>query len=358
MFSVPGEISATLEALNEHYAEFTCNDRGANGYLWFARNRISLAEVAIKFYAGESGDRRHDEPRLLSTISSPNVLPILDARNVSNDWAYFITPKCDGGDLDDFIKTQPSVYAAIDVVLGICNGVSALHARGLVHRDLKPGNIVMDRGIPRIADFGSVRSLSRGKDLPETSASQHSILYRPPESYSTNRYSRLGDVYQVGLVTYQSFGGSLPYDGTRYLTPRERTNYEKIDDCVDRSIFVDNALRQRAEAGTLLDLTTLPPWISTAAKRTIRLMTNPAPSKRLGSIADASASMSQLRTTLGNWGFVGAAARLEKEGRVIEVRPAGSSLYEVFQQRSGTFRRMPGWQPSTLSDLVTRCSVR
>ena len=98
---VPAEIVACLKDLETHYSNYQENGRGANGYLWFAKNRISQAEVAIKFYTGEPGDRRHDEPKLLSAIESPNVLPIYDARNVSDEWGYFITPRCCGGDIDD-----------------------------------------------------------------------------------------------------------------------------------------------------------------------------------------------------------------------------------------------------------------
>jgi hypothetical protein len=68
---LPQEILECLQELEAHYSDFEMNERGGNGYLWFAKNRISQAEVAIKFYAGESGDRRHDEPKLLSQIQSP-----------------------------------------------------------------------------------------------------------------------------------------------------------------------------------------------------------------------------------------------------------------------------------------------
>lgn len=351
MFSIPTEITATVDELNAHYTDFVSNDRGANGYLWFAQNRISRAEVAIKFYSGESGDRRHDEPRQLSAISSPNVLPILDARNVSDDWAYFITPRCNEGDLDDLIATRPCVHVAIDVALGICNGVSALHAQRMVHRDLKPGNIVLDRGTPRIADFGSVRTLNANET--NTSASQHSVLYRPPESFATNRYSRRGDVYQLGLVTYQLLGGVLHYDGTQYLSTRDRRKYEKITDIIDRSLFVDSVIQQRAEAGTLIDLTSLPPWVSSGAKRGIRAITHPTPSRRLGSMSDVAAQISQLRITLRNWQWVGATARLVSDDRVIELRPTHGNRYEAFQQKQSSFRRVSGLEPSALSDLVT-----
>jgi len=158
--AIPHEIAEEINVLNAHYTDFVANDRGANSYLWFAKNRVSLAEVAIKFYAGEPGDRRHDEPRLLSTISSPYVLTIHDARTVSDEWAYFITPRCDGGDIDDFMTKRPGVHQAIDAALGISNGVSAIHACGMVHRDLKPANIVIDRGTPRIAYFGSAERVN------------------------------------------------------------------------------------------------------------------------------------------------------------------------------------------------------
>jgi serine/threonine protein kinase len=350
---LPPEIVACLQELEAHYSNFEEIKRGANGYLWFAKNRISQAEVAIKFYAGELGDRRHDEPKLLSTIESPNILPINEARNVSDDWAYFITPRCRGGDIDDLIGSQPSVHQAIDVVLGICHGVSAIHSRGMVHRDLKPANIVMDKGTPRIADFGSVRILADGSS--ETSASQHSILYRPPESFATNRYRRSGDVYQIGLVAYQLLGGALPYDGTLYLSPREHMEYAAIEDQIDKSLFVDQVLRRKAETGKLMDFSSLPPWISIAAKRALREMTHPDPVQRLGSMSDVAASMSKMRGSHYNWQFVASTARLVTADRVIELRPKPSNLYEAFQQKAGAFRRVPGMEPSNLAELVKHC---
>lgn len=291
--SVPSEIVACLKDLETHYSDFQENGRGANGYLWFAKNRISHTEVAIKFYAGEPGARRHDEPKLLAAIESPNVLPIYEARNVSDEWAYFVTPRCRGGDVDDLIGRYPSVHDAIDVVLGISYGVSAIHAAAMVHRDLKPANIVMDEGTPRIADFGSVRTLDSASK--ETSASQHSVLYRPPESFASGRYSRSGDVYQIGLIAYQLFGGELPYDGTKYLSSREQKEYEAIGDPIDKSLFVDNVIRRRAETGKLMDFSSLPPWISNGARRGLRQMTHPNPVERLASIADVAAAMSKLR---------------------------------------------------------------
>ena len=105
----------------------------------------------------------------------------------------------------------------------------------------------MDAGTPRIADFGSVKALAAGEK--ETTASKHSILFRPPESFDSQKYSVKGDIYQIGVLIYQLFGGDLPYDGRKYLTAKELIAYNAIPDQVDQSLFVDDAIRRRAPDG-------------------------------------------------------------------------------------------------------------
>lgn len=354
MSDLPNAIETVLSELSNHYVDFEQNERGANGYLFFAKNKITNASVAIKFYAGEQGEARHDEPRQLCLIKSRNVLPILDARSVSEEWGYFATPRCFEGDLDDLIATQPSVYEALDMGLGICNGVSAIHALKMLHRDLKPGNIVIHAGTPQIADFGSVRMLSDGES--HVTASRHSILYRPPESFATGRYAAKGDLYQIGVVLYQLLGGHLPYDGNEYLTPKELKQLASIGDAVDRSIYVDGVIRSRAEVGSLLNFNSLPPWITGVARRALRDMTNPNPERRCGSIADVAAALTQLRAAMENWRWTGDLAVLRTEGKTIELRPAddGAPLYQAYQASNvdAPFRRVPGSKPGRLVDVL------
>lgn len=352
MDDLPEVLNAAIEALAEHYDTFERNDRGANGYLFFARNKVTDVQIAIKFYAGAQGETRHDEPKQLSAIRSGNVLPILDARNVSNEWGYFITPRCFEGDVDDLIATQPSVLSAVDVALGICNGVSAVHKMNMVHRDLKPGNIVLLHGAPQIADFGSVRQLS---STGTVNASQHSILFRPPESFASSQYSEQGDVYQVGLVTYQLLGGTLPYDGEYYLTFQQRKQYLAIADYVDRSIFLDGVIRERAERGRLLDFNSLPPWVNGSAKRLLRSVVHPDPGQRMATIADVGAALTQMRASMSNWTWDGDTARLVAGDRTIELRVGADepAVYEPYLSRhGGLFRRVPNVEAGALSDLI------
>lgn len=356
MSDLPQAVEEALHALAEHYDDFSQNNRGANGYLFFAKNRLTHAPCAIKFYAGAEGETRHDEPRQLAAIRSANVLPILEARNVSDEWGYFVTRRCFDGDLDDLIAEQPSAHTAIDVALGICNGVSAIHAMKMVHRDLKPGNIVMDNGAPQIADFGSVRTLTN--ETGTVAASRHTILFRPPESFAASEYSFQGDLYQIGLVAYQLLGGVLSYEGEDYLSRRDWVGYKALSDDVDRSIFIDEVIRTRAVNGALLDYNSLPPWVSASAKRSLRLMTAPDPARRIRGIADVAAELTQMRAAVSNWRWYGDVAKLTTGNRVIEVRPIpdNQGIYEAHLSNNGgaTFRRAPGVRPATLAEVIGR----
>nr|WIE89350.1 protein kinase [Mesorhizobium sp. WSM4875] len=286
-------------------------------------------------------------------VSNPRTFcAFIDARNLSEEWAFFLTPRCGDGDLDALIAERPSALQAIDVALGICTGASAIHSNGLIHRDLKPGNIVCEQGIPLIADFGSVRQLAKGEtDIP---ASGHSALYRPPESYETGRYSVQGDIYQIGLVTYQLLGGVLPYDPLEYFSKSDARKYADIADDFERSKFQDSVIHRRAASCDLMNIGTLPPWVGGSARGALRAMTNPNLSKRLGNMGDVAAVLSRMRADTSDWRWQADIARLVREDRVVELRPTGEGLFEPLQAKGDTFRRIPSVQNASLKDLVKR----
>jgi len=350
MNSLPPEIAAELARLENDYFIEEEVVRGSNGVLFFARNRLINRAVAIKFYQGEPGEHQHDEPQLLAQVNSPYVLEILEARTIGNDWAFFITPRCSGGDLDDLMAGGVSARRALELAMGICAGVSAMHVRHLLHRDLKPANIVLDGDTPKIADFGSVRLIPAGADTVR--ASRHSVLYRPPESFGTDSYGRAGDVYQIGLVTYQLLGGHLPYEGTLYLNRQDRREYRKIEDEVDRQLFVNAAIGRRARAGTIVDLGSLPPWAQ-AARSVLRGLLHPDPTCRLQSASDAAAAMNQVRPNIRDWMRIDSGARLVLADRVVELRRQdGGQGYDVFVDTGSGFRHRKQKSGRSMKDLV------
>jgi serine/threonine protein kinase len=223
----------------------------------------------------------------------------------------------------------------------------------MLHRDLKPGNVVLQNGIPLFADFGSVRALAAENDT--VTASKHSILFRPPESFATDTYSAKGDLYQIGVLTYQLLGGKLSYDGESYLSAKDLVEFGKISDEVDRSIFVDGVIRRRAEEGSLLDIRTLPPWVNGASKAVIRHMTAADPNRRFATLGEAAAALTRCRVGLVNWQPLGTGAKLVQAGRTIELRPAATAgQFEAFIVRAGVVRRAPRLAAAPLATLVNR----
>ena len=350
--NLPNEVASALTDLADHYQDFETMDRGANGYLYFAKNKVSKMDVAIKFYAGDPGENRHDEPRQLSALTCPNVLPILEARSISDEWAFFMTPRCFEGDLDDVINSSPSVHTAVDIAVGICSGVSSIHAAGMLHRDLKPGNIVMLAGTPRIADFGSVTAIKEGHQ--DVVASRHSILWRPPESFETGRYSGKGDVYQIGIAVYQLLGGRLHYDGMEYLSKKQKNDFAAIADQVDQSIFIDEVIRVKAQTGKLVDLKSLPKWLNSGTRSAVKTICHPDIDKRPDSVADVAAMLTTIRCRVPNWRWQGTTALLHQNGNTIELRPTNNAdEYAAYKDNGAGFRRIPKLSAGGLSRLAS-----
>ena len=299
--SVPREIATELRRLSLTYEILELVPKGANGYLFKARNLVLGRTVAIKFYYWELGSRAHLEPALLAAVRSPGIIEILEASIVGAQWAMFVTPFYESGDLDTFLQRNPvSLHDASRMVEAVLEGLAALHGSRLVHRDLKPENIlVSEHGRALIADFGSVRRIPDADD--SVPGSGHSVLYRPPESFASGTYDRRGDTYQCGIVLFQALGGQVYYDGTQYLSKEELKQYAVTSDSVERTSLVDAAIARRATAGTLCDVRTLPYYVSARFKQVIRKSLAPNPNERFQNAGDMLIAIQAARAASPNW---------------------------------------------------------
>lgn len=183
-------------------------------------------------------------------------------------------------------------------------------------------------------------------------ASRQSVLYRPPESFASERYSIRGDIYQVGLVVYQLLGGELPYDVLAHFTAADRRNFEKLGSHFERSRFADDVIRRRAEAGTLADHKSLPDWIDNASRRSIRRMMDPDPNRRLTSVADVAAELTAVRNRVSNWQWHGDVATLIRGLSRTELRPAGDNLYDAYRNNGAGFRRIPKVETGSIRRVI------
>jgi eukaryotic-like serine/threonine-protein kinase len=92
-------------------------------------------------------------------MQSRKILSVFDAGYIDDRWAYFVTPYCTGGDLDDLLeRSKIGNLKALDLVANILKGLSHLHSQQLLHRDIKPSNVYINEvGEAVIGDFGSVK---------------------------------------------------------------------------------------------------------------------------------------------------------------------------------------------------------
>ena len=146
-----------------------------NGYLFFGQNNLLNRTEAYKFYYWGGDPTYHAESQQLAQLNSEYVIDIYYAALINSEWAFFITPYCTNGDLDRIVSQGPiGIHSSIDYLVQILSGLSYLHSIRCVHRDLKPGNILIaDDGRALIGDFGSVKKIPTDSD--NVPGSGHSI---------------------------------------------------------------------------------------------------------------------------------------------------------------------------------------
>jgi eukaryotic-like serine/threonine-protein kinase len=302
--NAPLEVKKSLIELSKSIQFHREDSKAANGYVFFGTNRVTGVQITLKYYYWGGKAEYHAEPRQLAQLDAENVLKIHDAGLIDAKWAYFVTPTCTGGDLDQVLESQPlGTRLALDYAYQVLSGLSHLHAARYLHRDIKPANIYLTQaGTIVIGDFGSV------KRLPETQstipASSHSLIYRPPETIVTNSFGHSGDIYQCGLVLYQLLGGSLPYDEVAWLGKRELGQIDTLATPLDREDFIDRCIKAKIVSGRAVDPSTLPPWVPKQIRRIINKACHVDPAQRFQTASAFMAKLHEVRPNTPDWQVV------------------------------------------------------
>lgn len=276
------------------------NNEGQNGYVFFGYHKVFEKRVAVKYYY--YGENAHEEVTLIKTINDMNLQKIWDAHTVGEGWAYFITDQQEQGTLADAIESGISTHQAIHLIRGVIAGVAALHSKPnyIVHRDLKPENILVDaKGNAIIADFGSVKRI-HPDEISTVSSAGHTPLYRPPETFESRKYGYTSDIYQIGIILYQLLGGKLSISAMDYMTKLERKKYLQINDPFERCAFENECIFNKANAGRLLNYSSMPDYIDRKLIKLIKKATKPNPEDRFQTAAEMRAKLYEIGS-LPNW---------------------------------------------------------
>ena len=161
--------------------------------------------------------RMLQEARAQSTARHPNLLPVQDVLNLDGQPALLM-PLIEGPALDSLLlRHRPSAPAALALLRAITEGLAAAHARQLIHRDLKPGNVLLDlrrgRVQPRISDFGLVK-LAAGDLQTQTGSTMGTPAYAAPEQLrDAARVDARADVFSLGVLAAELLCGQRPFAG-------------------------------------------------------------------------------------------------------------------------------------------------
>jgi serine/threonine protein kinase len=349
-------VQAAMHRLAESYAFSGSEDKGANGYVFFGTNKVTGVPVAIKFYYWGDRPELHAEPRVLAQFSSENIVPIQVAELVGEGWAMFVTPRY-SGDLEGAIGSGKfSLHRALDTARDIYAGIGALHGAGIVHRDLKPANVLIaNQGRAVVGDFGSVATLS--VETQDAVASSHSLLYRPPETFADNRYTKSGDLYQIGILMHEMLAGPLPTLSDDWVRPKNKAAYGALVDDYEKSRYVDREIAGRIRSGNLLRTPILPFCVPKRVRLFIKNQTHVNVSARARSAADAMAALLSLRRSSLDWYMDGDCAVGSGIGVVVRIEPAGSSA-EAYVNRGNGFRRDKSLESDSLAASCELANAR
>src|SRR5438874_8010393 len=202
--------------------------RGGQGVVFRARQKSLNRIVALKVISlGQWASRAHlkrfrREAEAAASLDHPCIVPIyeVDERDGS---CYFSMKLVEGGQLDQVVRREPMpVRRAVELIGKVAHTVHYAHEHGILHRDIKPGNILLDqKGEPHLTDFGLARLVESESTVTRTLEVLGTPSYMAPEQAVGNNdvVSSVTDVYGLGAVLYQLLTGQPPFaGGTTYET--------------------------------------------------------------------------------------------------------------------------------------------
>ncbi|HUF07737.1 MAG TPA: serine/threonine-protein kinase, partial [Rhodothermales bacterium] len=193
--------------------------RGGMGVVYRARDDRLQRSVALKLLAPVTGtdptaqDRFFAEARAASAIDHPNICTVFDVGETASGQRYIAMAFYDGRTLKERIAEGTiGPDEAVAIALQIADGLAAAHARGIVHRDVKPGNILLtDSGTVKLLDFGVAKMA--GVDLTVTNATLGTAAYMSPEQAKGEPVDGRTDIWALGAILYEMLTGRRPFPG-------------------------------------------------------------------------------------------------------------------------------------------------
>jgi predicted Ser/Thr protein kinase len=255
----PGDLIADRYELEELVGT------GGMSSVFRAHDRQLERRVAIKIlhehYADDPEylERFRREARLVAKLSHPNIVTVID-RGDDDGRQYIVFEHVDGENLKELVlrSGRLPVRRALELALAVADGLAFAHEHGLVHRDVKPQNVLLNReGDVKVTDFGIARSLHMDHGVTQTGTVLGTGEYLAPEQASGQPVSPATDVYSLGVVLWELLAGDVPFVGENFVAVALRHVNEapphlrerrpdvspRLDAAVERALAKDPARR-------------------------------------------------------------------------------------------------------------------
>jgi serine/threonine-protein kinase len=242
--------------------------RGGMSSVWKAQDHLLDRSVAIKVLHEhytqdeEYVERFRREARSVAQVSHPNIVTVID-RGEDAGRQYIVFEYVDGENLKQLIEREGPlpVREALLLALQMARALGFAHDRGLVHRDVKPQNVLMnDEGQAKMTDFGIARSVDVD-GVTVTGTVLGTSEYIAPEQARGQRVDAHTDVYSLGVVLYELLTGAVPFSGESFVTVALRHVNEPPPDVLERrpdcpprvALLIERAMAKNAEDRPSMD---------------------------------------------------------------------------------------------------------
>jgi eukaryotic-like serine/threonine-protein kinase len=232
---VVGELIADRYELEE-----LVGSGGMSG-VYRAHDRLLERSVALKIlheqYTRDEDyvERFRREARSVAQLTHPNIVTVID-RGEQDGRQFIVFEYVDGENLKELVEREGPlpVHEVIELGLQVARGLAFAHDNGLVHRDVKPQNVLLDRdGRAKVTDFGIARSLDVD-GMTITGTIMGTSNYIAPEQARGQPVDEQTDVYSLGCVLYELLVGEVPYDGDNFVTVAMRHVNDPVPHVADR----------------------------------------------------------------------------------------------------------------------------
>ena len=215
-------------ALGDAYAIERELGGGGMSHVFLATERRLDRQVVIKLLppdvaGGVSLDRFHREIQLVARLQNPHIVPVITAGE-ADGVPFFTMPFVEGRSLRDLLKagTKVSITDGANILRDVAVALAYAHERGIVHRDIKPDNVLLSGGAAVVTDFGVAKAISSAREgtsapggsLTQIGFSLGTPLYMAPEQAAADPSTdHRADIYSFGIMAYELFAGVPPFAG-------------------------------------------------------------------------------------------------------------------------------------------------